>query len=413
MAIDVKTDKLDVENTLINPSETSPTSARGPERKPASSTPQSKGSKGIKAKVAKARSPKRPSKASSASAARNASEKGTKGDGNLAKFPRHSVEKALRVPRAIIEQNAGRECTDREAAAFASVGFGGPFSVELSSAIKYGFLERTKPGHVRVTDRARQAVRPQNPGDEIEALRQAIMEAPDISAVYKHYRGENLPDGTFFTNALVDKFGIPASKIFEFNDVFVTSLKSAQLIEQRGEKLRILDVSTEPGASTVILSPRKTPGQPAKIHSDDTCFVVMPFGQPIGGYFHHIYEPAIKKAGLRPVRADADIFGTGKIIDQIWSGINSAKVLVAELTTRNPNVFYELGLAHALDKPVVLISSNGEDVPFDLKHIRVIYYDVNDPFWGSKLIDKVAENIISAIKDPEEAVFKRVLDARP
>ena len=97
-------------------------------------------------------------------------------------------------------------------------------------------------------------------------------------------------------------------------------------------------------------------------------------------------------------------------MDQIWKGINSAKVLVAELTTRNPNVFYELGLAHALNKPVVLISRNEGDVPFDLQHIRVIYYDVEDPFWGKKLLDKVAENIISAIKNPEEALFKRILD---
>lgn len=99
-----------------------------------------------------------------------------------------------------------------------------------------------------------------------------------------------------------------------------------------------------------------------------------------------------------------------KIIDQIWQGINAAKVLLAELTTRNPNVFYELGLAHALQKPVVLISSNNDDVPFDLKHIRVIYYDVTDPFWGQKLLEKVAENIVSALKNPEEAIFQRALE---
>jgi hypothetical protein len=46
-------------------------------------------------------------------------------------------------------------------------------------------------------------------------------------------------------------------------------------------------------------------------------------------------------------------------------------------------------------------------VPFDLQHIRVIYYDVKDPFWGEKLIAKVAENILSALKNPGEAVFKR------
>jgi hypothetical protein len=93
-------------------------------------------------------------------------------------------------------------------------------------------------------------------------------------------------------------------------------------------------------------------------------------------YYETIFKPAIEKTGLHAVRADAEIFATGKIIDQVWRGINAAKVLVAELTTRNANVFYELGLAHALNKPVVLVSSNESDVPFDLQHIRVIYYDV-------------------------------------
>lgn len=96
-------------------------------------------------------------------------------------------------------------------------------------------------------------------------------------------------------------------------------------------------------------------------------------------------------------------------MDQVWRGINAAKVLVAELTTKNPNVYYELGLAHAMHKPVVLVSANEDDVPFDLQHIRVIYYDKSDPFWGAKLIDKVAENVLSAIKNPEEAVFRTVI----
>lgn len=330
-------------------------------------------------------------------------------DGGTAKFPRHSVEKALRIPRAIFDQNAGKETSDKDSAAFTGVGFNGPYRVELSSAIKYGFLERPKAGHVAVTERARQALRPQKSGDEIEALRQAILDAPEISEVYKHYRGENLPDGKFFENALVDKFGIPDGKVKEFTDVFLQSLKAAHLIEQIGEKQRVLDITSGADNSSTSKETLKKISQGVKIEATDTCFVVMPFSDPIGPYFQHIYEPAIRKAGLRPIRADADIFGTGKIIDQIWSGINAAKVLVAELTTRNANVFYELGLAHALHKPVVLVSSNGDDVPFDLKHIRVIYYDVKDPFWGQKLIDKVAENIISAIKNPEEAIFDRAL----
>lgn len=328
---------------------------------------------------------------------------------NTAKFPRHTVEKALRIPKAIIDQNAGHDCSEAESAVFVGVGNNGPYRVEISSSIKYGFLSRPAAGRVAVTDRAQRAIRPQKPGDDVEALREAILAAPDISEVYSHYRGEYLPDDKFFENALVDKFAIPVEKVGEFKDVFLASLQSAQLVEKKDEKFRILDTqaAAEEGASTI-----KKLSTAAKVSASDSCFVLMPFGPPIGEYYQQIYEPAIRKAGLRAVRADAEIFGTGKIIDQIWEGINAAKVLVAELTNRNPNVFYELGLAHALDKPVVLVSSNEDDVPFDLKHIRVIYYNLSDPFWGQKLIEKVAENILSALTNPEEAVFKRALTVR-
>src|ERR1019366_2566891 len=64
-----------------------------------------------------------------------------------AKYPRHSVEKALRIPKAIIEQNAGKACTPKEAAAFlGATSAAGPFAVEISSAMKYGFLERPEAG---------------------------------------------------------------------------------------------------------------------------------------------------------------------------------------------------------------------------------------------------------------------------
>lgn len=66
----------------------------------------------------------------------------------------------------------------------------------------------------------------------------------------------------------------------------------------------------------------------------------------------------------------------------IWKMIQEAKVLVAELTEKNANVFYELGLAHALGKPVVLIADNLGDVPFDLQSLRVIIYNKNDPASG-------------------------------
>lgn len=326
-----------------------------------------------------------------------------------AKYPRNGVEKSLRIPKAILEQNAGKPCTVKESATFLGVGDAGPYQVEVSSGIKYGFLERPTPGQIAVTERAKRVLRPQDPQDKLDGLRDAVLNAPVISDVYGHYRGENLPDSQFFHNALVDTFGVPADKVSEFQDIFVESLKAAELLTESDGKIRIIDVSQGSNVSGARSPTLKKLEKLVKVDAGDTCFVMMPFAAPLGDYYAKIYKPAIEKAGLRAVRADADIFGTGKIIDQIWAGINSAKVLVAELTSRNPNVFYELGLAHALEKPVVLVSSNEADIPFDLKHIRVIYYDMTDPFWGSKLLDKVAENILSAIEHPEEAVLKRTL----
>lgn len=225
--------------------------------------------------------------------------------------------------------------------------------------------------------------------------------------MYKHYRGENLPDLQFFNNALVDKFQIPQDKVGEFTEIFLDTLRTARLVEEHGGKIRLLDVTGEPGVAPETADTLKKLGKQVEIAAGDSCFVMMPFARPYGDYYEKIYDPAINKAGLKPIRADNEIFGTGKIMDQIWSGINAARVLVAEMTTRNPNVFYELGLAHALQKPVVLVSSNEDDVPFDLQHIRVIYYDVMDPFWGEKLIAKISENILSALKNPDEAIFKK------
>lgn len=324
----------------------------------------------------------------------------------VAKYPRNSIDKVLRIPKAIIDQNAGKECSAKDAAKFVGVGDNGPFRVEVSSAIKYGLLSRPSDGRIVATERAKQILRPQSPQDKLNGLRDAVLSAPVIKDVYGHYRGENLPDDNFFDNALEDTFGIPKDKISEFRSIFFDSVKEAELLEDRDGKRRVVDASsgsTIKGQSTGTF---KKLEKSVSVKSTDSCFVMMPFAPPLGTYYDAIYKPAIEKAGLTPVRADADIFGTGKIIDQIWGGINKAKVLVAELTKRNPNVFYELGLAHALNKPVVLISSNEEDVPFDLQHIRVVYYDVNDPFWGSKLIAKISENILSAIENPEEAIFK-------
>ncbi len=155
------------------------------------------------------------------------------------KYPRHNLEKALRIPKAIFDQNAGRGCTEQESATFVGVKYNkGPYTSELSSCIKYGLLTRPKTGHLELTDISRQILRPQNPEDVLNGLRKAVKNAPDISDVYEHYRGENLPDEEFFKNALIDKFNIPEASLSDFISIFTDTLNYAKLIEEKGGKIR-------------------------------------------------------------------------------------------------------------------------------------------------------------------------------
>lgn len=322
--------------------------------------------------------------------------------GTEANYPRHTIERCLRIPKGVLDQNAGKPCTREMIAKFLGVGLSGELNTEISSASKYGLMRKAGGKLLEPTETAKKILRPQSPVDVLSGYRDALLQAPQFKDVYQHYRGENLPDSPFLENSLTDNFKLPTEKTSEFVQTFLANLAKAELVQEQGGKTRLLDVGSavSVGERTLQKVTRAANASPS-----DTCFVVMPFGEPLGSYYSSIYKPAIEKAGLTPIRADSDIFGTGKIMDQVLAGILNAKVLVAELTTRNPNVFYELGVAHALQKPVVLVSATEDDVPFDIRHIRVIYYDKHDPFWGQKLLDKVAENVASAVQNPAEALL--------
>jgi hypothetical protein len=145
-----------------------------------------------------------------------------------------------------------------------------------------------------------------------------------------------------------------------------------------------------------------------------TCFVLMPFREPFDTYYEAIIMPAVKAAHLVPLRGDS-LFRPTPIMADIWQMIQKAKVLLAEFTTKNANVFYELGLAHAIGKPVVLMSETIEDVPFDLQPLRVILYNKNDPAWGNKLKDSISTSLQETLSDPSEAVpamFRKVVKSQ-
>ncbi len=111
----------------------------------------------------------------------------------------------------------------------------------------------------------------------------------------------------------------------------------------------------------------------------DRVFVLMPFTEEWSDrIWKHIRQYlAIEVDGeeLQVQRAD-DMFGQG-VMEDVFQGIAQAKLIIAECTGRNPNVLYELGMAHALGKRTVLLSQNSDDIPFDIGRFRFCIYSDN------------------------------------
>jgi hypothetical protein len=108
------------------------------------------------------------------------------------------------------------------------------------------------------------------------------------------------------------------------------------------------------------------------------CFVVMPFRAELNFFYLYLRRHINEKHGLRVERGDHKIL-TVPLLEKIRQQISEAKVLIADVTGRNPNVFYELGLAHALEKPVILITQDKtEDIPTDIRHLEFIRYDLGE-----------------------------------
>jgi hypothetical protein len=126
------------------------------------------------------------------------------------------------------------------------------------------------------------------------------------------------------------------------------------------------------------------------------CFVVMPLTTQFEEIYEDIVKPTAESLGLGCQHA-GEIFGARLIMDDIWDRLERARVVVAELTGRNPNVFYEVGYAHCLDKGrVILVTQSIDDVPFDLRGFRCVEYGL-----GPRGLDKLR----GSLKGMMEAVL--------
>lgn len=105
-------------------------------------------------------------------------------------------------------------------------------------------------------------------------------------------------------------------------------------------------------------------------------FVLMPFAEELSDVYRYLIADGLTNAGYDVKRAD-DILSQNNILSDIIAGIVSSDLIVADLTGANPNVYYELGIAHALNKKVILLTQDIDELPFDLRSYRVVSYSVH------------------------------------
>lgn len=116
------------------------------------------------------------------------------------------------------------------------------------------------------------------------------------------------------------------------------------------------------------------------IHSYDVsaelpkAFIVMQFKSPYNELYNEVIKCVCKEMGFKAIRVD-ECFNSSMVISDIVNLIAESKVIIAEITPQNPNVYYEVGYAHALNKPTILLAETTEKLPFDISPFRVLVYE--------------------------------------
>ena len=132
-------------------------------------------------------------------------------------------------------------------------------------------------------------------------------------------------------------------------------------------------------------------------------FVVMQFSEPYDSLYAEVIKPVADRVGYEAYRAD-DVLRPGIILQDIVRGIAGSDVIIAEVTPQNANVFYELGFAHALSKPTILLAEHpkegGVALPFDISGFRCIFYD--DAIRGKSKVESALERHLRNIREGDQ-----------
>lgn len=207
----------------------------------------------------------------------------------------------------------------------------------------------------------------------------------------------SLDEPTLFTNALINEYVIGQTFADPVSVAFPISYLSRAGKELEDAHKNVASILVEPAKADADRKRRIVRVNPIFqgrnfILEPDLCFVLMEFNAPYTEIYDSLIRPTVEGEGFRCLKSD-DIFATTSVIEDIWANINKASLIIAEISSNNPNVMYELGVCHTVGKNVMMLTQHPDAIPFNFRHMRAYPY-VND-IPGS---DDLKKNIASVIQ---------------
>jgi hypothetical protein len=350
-------------------------------------------------------------------------------------FPASSFEEALVVANAIQKHAAGRKV--RRLTLFDQMGKSpdsGSSRQLIINSNKYGLTKGSYHAeHLELTTEGSLATGADvSPRDKLTArFKLAIEKIAPFNALYAEQKGNRLP-ATSVMEDFAKEQGIPDADAKECVEVFIVNAKFLGVLKPIAGAERLVPVEQVleelPASSTVEkaadshgfggIDHRAQAPVPTSADEDDhdwdkTCFYISPIGEEGSEHRQHadlflgsIVEPALEEFGLKVVRADG-IGKPGMITAQIIEHVLQSKLVIADLSYHNPNVFYELCLRHVCRLPTVQIIRKLDKIPFDLDQFRTIQIDTTNIYTMVPNLQtykaEIATQVRMALKDPDSA----------
>jgi hypothetical protein len=273
----------------------------------------------------------------------------------------------------------------------------------ITNSGKYGITKGSYSAeYLELTEEGKKATDSATPQrDKTQArFNLAIKGIKPFEAIYTRYQGKKLPSHEVMRDTLKEA-GLEVPDPKECTDTFVVNAKFIGLLQAIAGSETLVPIQTlveqlpgraitaagaiQASASTITTNGNEPkPGVRAAMQWDKVCFYVTPIGEDGSEqrkhsdlFLSHLIEPALEGFGLEVVRADK-IGQAGMISSQILEHLLRSKMVIADLSFHNPNVFYEMAVRHFAKLPIVQIARKADRLPFDVNQVRTVTIDNTD-----------------------------------